>query len=1595
MINAENNENNKEINRLKTSLDSNQLNPSIDYVSLPYKQKFENAITTNGVTVTKDNDINGVSKVTIKFKREEDMLLICLSAFVHDYIHDYNLGTMHSRVINKNTELFKSLNIKSGLQYFKTFAYSYGGGPRDIRMYNDREYTDTSKGQKEGIFNFNFDNNEIGNTANKLIGGEQIPEGPFNLKKDFVTDAKSDENIDEDIIDKEAKGLEENNVQQAVVEPLVNVVEPLVNVIEPLVNIIQPLVNGLTETMLTKIYEKYENDADIISLHSSLNTFIVTYLGCRIREHNPLFSDIIKNVSPVNVKNASSLNDILNSLDYIIYSFLIGSVDDTTMLGYADLFVLLKCAFCHIVEKNNNNLEINNFDLLVSSDVINQFIMNYIAYLFCENVDEIVHYFPVFSSDNVNNLENEIIQEGGLDEEPFEIEVVSRKKRTKKIKVPVPKYEVPTEEPEYTYIIEPVEGYWSPNNKMYFNVAEYIFIMHNNLLTTISRGMFIKLGIWQKLFGENYTFGNEQMNMITLDNLKTIYPFDENKNNELLCLQILILKRMLLEMNPVYTLSFGAKIDDDLKDYLDAFYNEYYLDKTKKAEPSTNFPEEVYNPTIEGPNATMNNLSDFDVCDEYCDDNIELEEFAGEDMGSVHSEGGGQILTKTRTTNNVDPGDIEMVKREDNIPALEEVPEKQEEEEVPESVDFEQINKEKENSEEGSESFDLVEEEKEEEVPESKYVNVSSPTNKEVSFNGQVLLPILFNKLKKAYQNNIYTIKNLQDSKIPSTTHNGQQINNLYDLLKANVTLISKDGSFKIPAPKYKFIINNAANIAANINGMRLFYSKKSLDEIAKIIETVENDNSLTLEKIDDEYTETLQGLDEVKDKLVQLEQNKRMASQGDAMLSLEEYKEIEDLRKEYKNMERQLLIPLENKYFLLNQKLTNDTFYKDFVANYKKWFLDAQPFFGLYRSINHGVFCPTTSMMDAMDNCSLKYEASETKEVGTSNYEVLYESEDKNRSISYGGVVLNYNKSFPDNKTRLCALIDFKLKCKLDSGEDEDIANVSTADIAVVDSNDLKARVAYVGVVNKMKEIYDNYYGTGPSDERDLSKMWNAVQYNELELGGRKNFNELLSATALKTMGDFLQECQACFKWGGYISNLNSVPESIKDLIKSQGIEPIYRSVSNNNSIIPYDNDGNALRLGIQGDRPSGFRSIYMLLNGTEGVNEQSITGYMYTSATQNPSRTLLVARNEGTLNSNGLPGSVIYVTRELQRPDRLAFLSSLKYLKMATKLRATLAGVNAVRQIVNPVIHWSKEGDKPLESIPRGIKQEPLKNIAYDELLDYENSETMKKIIGNNLLEQSTTEEDLQKQIQDKEELKVKVEKERSEKLQTNAQMEKEIQNKLNDFLEKHPTLDEDINTVDLDIQNITNEWQQSEQYKNLETKIEEYSKAGRNEKEKKLLYTDFLSINNLIRTTNLIINDSKILENKPTELLTRKEKALISSLHQKEEELVSLKEKLGQNIVGKLEQDLEQTKPSELTKKESELQNLNLLVLERDGLKRSLKSIQQSSSSLVKTGKTSGGKKEIKKIYTKRNNKIHNKLTKKHKRVRFHKSTKKMYA
>ena len=142
---------------------SEMIAPTINYIKLNSKQRFptrENIETINGVTITP----NGVAKNTIKFKRLEDMIVICLSTFVHDYVHDYNLGSMHSRVIKGNIlrtnpevpSLFETLGIKIGNKPFKILNYNINSGPRDVSMYDDSKIEDVpiKPGDKQNFINY-------------------------------------------------------------------------------------------------------------------------------------------------------------------------------------------------------------------------------------------------------------------------------------------------------------------------------------------------------------------------------------------------------------------------------------------------------------------------------------------------------------------------------------------------------------------------------------------------------------------------------------------------------------------------------------------------------------------------------------------------------------------------------------------------------------------------------------------------------------------------------------------------------------------------------------------------------------------------------------------------------------------------------------------------------------------------------------------------------------------------------------------------------------------------------------------------------------------------------------------------------------------------------------------------------------------------------------------------------------------------------------------------------------------------------------------------------------------------------------------------
>jgi hypothetical protein len=1227
--------------------------PSIDLVDLTHKQIFPtrpNIVIENGVTITP----NGVAKNTIRFDREEDMIVMCLSAFVHDYVHDYNLGSYHARVLSGNNvarvnpnepSLFESLGITIGNTIFKIIAYGAGrySGDHKVTLYDDNQFEDvqTNDQNKNNFYNYQQTFEEPiytsgGATILSDLSSSSAKKSFISVKQDMITNTSIS-----------TKPTHYEDISILLTKPTINNLD------------FGPIVNA------------FENNADFLSFHSSLNTYVVTYLG---------YTD--DNIADADNKDTALHKSILNSFNYIIQDFEQGNSINYNF--YGDIFKLLKESYEIIY---NKNIFDNSFDILNSTEILYQFIIFYVSYL---SVTDYTNFETLLDTkigggeddeDGNGDGDGNVDDDDNDDEQNNELNISSDGSPL----LPVPE-------------------------KTQVRVPEYVFITHNNLLTTIARGMFIKLGIWGKLFPdvinpEDYIFGYNELNQITYDRLKELYPIDAenggNKNNELLILEILILKRLLVEMSPSKTLSFGNKIDDDLKNYIDSFYYDYYIKNNNVSyKPEIDIdPDVSINPAINEDTEEITAL--FAMCDEDCDDEHDINESSIE---SEMMEGGGKT------------GEIEMVEFKKPI----------QEQQIVTNTDESVVN--------NIIPDTNITENVAENVSENVSENVVVPNNLSVIDEYKIIeppaappMPILFNKLKKMYQNNIYTIKQLQNSKIEPVTINGTIIDNVYDLLTLNETLISKiNSNFKIPAPKYKFVINNAANVKSNINGSRLFlpnsFSIVIGETLKEIKDNVFTDNTINQDKLTqftkqvEEQLETINKNLQTNIEPIIIELNRKKKAKA---ISINEYNTLLKLTYDKKVIQRTELTPLENKLFLLD-KLEEDInlpeesqFFKDFETNYKKWFKDCQALFGLYRNLERGIFCPTSSMMDAMDNCSLKYNASEPKEVGTTYSELIYERKDETgniiKTISFGGVVLNYNKN-----DSLIAKLHYNLVCQ--NREKNDVVDISTLDIQVSQSNDLKSTVAYKRVVNKIKEIY---YSNTNNTSNPIKDMWETMQFQLHPF----IFNDLLSATILKTMGDYLQECQACFKWGGYINTIDQFSQYITLSPAFQEIQNnlIYRSVSKGGSIIPYDSNGNALRLGIQGDRPSGFRSIYILLNGKEAVNDQSITGYVYTNSTQNPSRTLLVARNKNETNQNGLQGSVIYVTRELQMPNREELLEELQYLNVKEKNKK-VQGIIVTPEITNPTIVGTNMKEDTELIVNPNTKIKPLKNSSYQDWLDYE---------------------------------------------------------------------------------------------------------------------------------------------------------------------------------------------------------------------------------------------------------------------------------
>ncbi len=271
--------------------------PSITAVNLTHKQVFPSrseTVTENGVTITP----NGVSKNTINFEREEDMIVLCLSAFVHDYVHDYNLGSMHARVIKGNVvssepttpSLFQSLGITIGNPIFKIITYPVGGH-REVNLYNDDQFEDetTKPGKKMTFENYQKKSESlIATRGGTYIGGIKQPyvKNIEGLEKS-LGETSMTVNLDEKqkfpaLEQGLGQGLEpalEPALEQGLEQDLEPVFVKSVNLTDVSDLLFKPVSTVLTENKYDQVISALEKDANFLAFHSSLNTYVATYLG--------------------------------------------------------------------------------------------------------------------------------------------------------------------------------------------------------------------------------------------------------------------------------------------------------------------------------------------------------------------------------------------------------------------------------------------------------------------------------------------------------------------------------------------------------------------------------------------------------------------------------------------------------------------------------------------------------------------------------------------------------------------------------------------------------------------------------------------------------------------------------------------------------------------------------------------------------------------------------------------------------------------------------------------------------------------------------------------------------------------------------------------------------------------------------------------------------------------------------------------------------------------------------------------------------------------------------------------------------------------
>jgi hypothetical protein len=215
-------------------------------------------------------------------------------------------------------------------------------------------------------------------------------------------------------------------------------------------------------------------------------------------------------------------------------------------------------------------------------------------------------------------------------------------------------------------------------------------------------------------------------------------------------------------------------------------------------------------------------------------------------------------------------------------------------------------------------------------------------------------------------------------------------------------------------------------------------------------------------------------------------------------------------------------------------------------------------------------VICPTSSYVDAMGSmgsCSGDEFKNHKKEFFNMDF-LITNDEDENEFYQGNTLIVNKDGKKEVKITYSALCNEFMLPYV------ELIIDMSTTKVVTLSANN-----TFKSVINRILTIWNNQLGKGLIDNEEL--LWEI-------LINKRIYVDLISTGSLKGIGDFYQEINSTLENGGY-----------------------------NDKKITKNYFYNHLRIGANGDQPSGIRAGFLLLNANTGIHENAIAGYLADSNT------------------------------------------------------------------------------------------------------------------------------------------------------------------------------------------------------------------------------------------------------------------------------------------------------------------------------------------------------------------------------------------